>query len=78
MASIEESSTDDDSYDGYIRTDALEDIRYGNSVHTYINARYSRLKIHDQIRKTKSECNGAELPAKRIGKGLHKVFKAAV
>ena len=52
--SIDESSTDDDSYDVSMSTNALEDIQDGKYVYPYINARYSRFKIHDCIRQTKS------------------------
>ena len=46
----------DDKYiDESIPTDALEDIWDGNNVHPNINARYSRLKIRDRIRKPQSE-----------------------
>ena len=48
---MDESYTDDESGDRYISTNALEDIIDRNYVHTVINARYSRLKIHDLIGK---------------------------
>ena len=48
-ASIDDSSTDDDSGDGSISMKALEDIRDGNHVHTGINTRYVRFKIRDHI-----------------------------
>ena len=51
LASIDESSTDNDYYDLYTRTYALEDIQYGKYVHPNINARDTRLKIRDRIRK---------------------------
>ena len=54
-ASIDESSTDNNSDDGYISTNALGDSRYGNYLHPDINAIYARLKIHEHIRKSKSE-----------------------
>ena len=50
----------------------------GNYVHTDINAGYARLKMRDCIRQAQSEWKGAELSVKRIGKGLHRVFKADV
>ena len=36
------------------------------------------MKIRDRIRQAKSECKGAEISAKSMGKGLHKVFKVVV
>ena len=56
--SIDESSTDNDSDDGYISMNFLKDIQYGNYVHQYINTRDTRLKIHDRIRKTQNEWKG--------------------
>ena len=50
LASIDESSTYDDSDDGSICTNNLECIWYGNHLHPYINARDSRLKILDNIK----------------------------
>ena len=78
LTSIDESSTDDDSDDGYISTNTLEDIRNVNYLHPGINTRYARLKIHERIRQTQGEWKGLELSAKRVGKGLHKIFKAVV
>ena len=74
MASIDESSTDDDSDDEYLCTNDIEDIRDGKYVFPDFNTRYSRLKISDHIRQEKSEWRGEELSAKSMGKGLHKVF----
>ena len=61
MVSIDDSYTDDDYDDGYISIEAPEDIRDGKHVHTYINARYARLKIREHIRQAQSECKGAEI-----------------
>ena len=57
-ASIDESSTDYDSDDGYIYMNALEEIWDENHVHPDINARYARLKICDRIRQAQSEWKG--------------------
>ena len=57
-ASIDESSTDYDSDDGYICMNALEEIWDENYVHPDINARYARLKIRDRIRQAQSEWKG--------------------
>ena len=71
-------STDDDSDDGYISTNALEGIRDGNYVRTYINARDAIFKIRDRIKKGQIEQKGEELSAKRMRKGLRKTFKAVI
>ena len=52
LDSIDESYTDEDSGDGYISTNCLEDIRYRNYIHLDINARDARLKVHDSIIKS--------------------------
>ena len=51
--SIDESSTYDDSDDGFISMNAFGSIRNGKFVRPYINARYSRFKIRYCIRQTK-------------------------
>ena len=76
MSSIDESSADNDSYDGSISTNALEDIRDGIQLHPDINARDARLKICDHIKKTQSKLKGEELSSNSMGKGLQKIFKA--
>ena len=77
-ASIDELSTENDSYGGSISTNALEDIWDGSKINLDINSRDARLKIRDHIRKTQNEWKAAELSAKSMGKVLHKVFKAVV
>ena len=42
MSSIYELSTDDDSGDGSMITDALDDIRDGSQMHPYIKPRDAR------------------------------------
>ena len=74
-ASIYESSADDNSDGESIITDALEDIWGGSYVHLNINARYAILKIRHCIRQAQSEWRRVEISVKRVGKGLHKVFK---
>ena len=78
MSSIDELSTDDEYDEGYISTNAIEDIWNGKNLHTDINTRYARLKIRDRIKQAQSELEGSELPEKRMYKGLHKVFKDVV
>ena len=78
MASIYESSTENNSDDGSISMNALEEIRYGRYVKPNINSRDTRLKIRDRIKQAQSEWKEAEIPAKRMVKDLHQVFKAFV
>ena len=78
MAPIDEPYIENDFDDGSINTNDLEEIQYGNYLHTDINARDTRLKINDHIRQGKSERKGVELSAKSTGKGLNKVFKDIV
>ena len=78
MSPIDETYIDNDYDDESISTNALEEIQYGNYLHTDINARDTRLKINDHIRQWKSERKGVELSAKSIGKGLKRVFKDIV
>ena len=61
MASIDESYSDDDSDDGSISTNNLEDIRDGSQIHQELNSRDDILKICDRIKQTNCECKGAEL-----------------
>ena len=58
MASIYESSTEDESDDGSISTNALGGIRDINYVHPYINSIDARLKICDLIIQTQGEWKG--------------------
>ena len=76
MASIVESSTDNDSDDRSIGNNDIKHILDGSQIHPYINTRDARFKISDCINQAKIECKGAELSVKRMGKGLHKLFKA--
>ena len=78
MASIDESFTYNDSDDGSISRNSLEGIWYGIQIRPEINARDARLKIRDRIKLTQSEWKVLELSAKRMGKGLHKLFNAVV
>ena len=78
LASIDELSIDNKSDDVSIGTNGIKDIRYGNQIHTDINARDVRLKICDYIKQTKNECKVEELSANSMVKGLHKFFKAVV
>ena len=67
MASIDESSTDIDSDDKSISTNALDDIQYGSQIHPDINTRYSILKIRDSIKQMKNEWKGVELSMESMG-----------
>ena len=55
MDSIDDSSTDYNSDYGFIGTNSIEDIQYGNQMHPYISARDARLKICDRIKQTQNE-----------------------
>ena len=60
MASIDESSTENDSDEGSISTNALKEILDGSQIHIELNARYARLKILDRIKKRNVFWNRAE------------------
>ena len=75
MSSIVESYTENESDDGSISTNSIEDIWDGSKIYPEINARDSRLKIGHRIRKTQNECKWGEILTKRMVKGLHKLFK---
>ena len=61
LASIDESSTDDDIDDVYITTNTLEEIQYGNHVHQDINTRDARLKVCDRIKQAQSDWKGENI-----------------
>ena len=52
MASIDESSTYDDSYKGSISTNIIEDIQDGSQIHPDLNAKYAILKMLDCTKQT--------------------------
>ena len=78
LPSIDELSTEDEYDDGSISTNALEDIRYGSQIKSYINARDGRLKVWDHIKQMENERKGEEMSENSMGKGLHKVSKTVV
>ena len=59
MASIDESTADNESDDGYISMNTIKEIWYGNKMHLELNTRDARLKISDFIKQTKNERKGA-------------------
>ena len=59
-------------------TDILEDILDGIKYHPSINRRYAHYNICDLIKLGQAECKGALLSNRKMGKGLQKVFKAAI
>ena len=75
---IDAMSSGDDSDTEPISTEMLEDIRDSSQSHPVINSRYARCKIHDRIRQGQAECKGSLLSTRKMGKGLHKVFRAIV
>ena len=52
MTSIDDSYTDDESYDGSISMNTLEEIWGRSQIHTELNARDARLKVPDCIKQT--------------------------
>ena len=78
LDSIDDWSTENDSDDGSISTDDLEDIWGGSQIHPELNARDARLKIRDRIKQTQNEWKRAELSEEGMGKGLHKFFEFVV
>ena len=77
-ASIDESSTDNDSDEISIITNAFEDIRDRSKINPELNASDAILKIRDLILKTQNEWKVSELSSKSMGKGTHKLFMAVV
>ena len=71
-----------DSVDEYddepLSTEMLEDICDSSQYHPIINSREARYKIHDHIKRSQLEYKGDLLYTQNMGKGLHKLFKAAV
>ena len=68
----------DDSDHDIISTDVLEEIHDGIQTHPNVNRREARYKISDRINQRQSEWKGALKATRRMGKGLHKVFKTVV
>ena len=64
---VVELSIYNDSDDGYISTNALEDIHNGSQINPDIDARSAILKICDYINQTQIEWKAAELSEKNIG-----------
>ena len=78
MASVDDSSIDNDSNDGFISTKDIKYNRYGTQIHPELDTRYARSKTSDLIKQTQNERKGKELSEKSTGKVLHRVFKAVV
>ena len=68
----------DESDHDFISTEMLEYISDGSQTHPNVNRRESRYKICDRINQGQSEWKGALRSTRRIGKGLHQVFKTVV
>ena len=71
-------SSGDESDAESMSTDMLEDICDGSQSHPLINRREERYKICDWIKQGQAEWKGVLLSTQKMGKGLHKVSKAAV
>ena len=68
----------DESDHDPISTEMLEYIRDGSQSHPSANRIEARYKIRDHIKQRQSEWKGALTATQKMGKGLHKVFKAIV
>ena len=68
----------DESDHDFISTDMLGKIRDRGQSHPNVNQREACYKICDSIRQRKSERKGALKDTRKIGKGLHKIFKTVV
>ena len=68
----------DESDHDLIFMEMLEDICDGSQTHPNVNRIETRYKIRDRIKRGKSEWKGALKSTRRMGKGLHKVFKTIV
>ena len=64
--------------DDLISTETLHDIRDGNQTHPKIDKMEARLAIRDRIKLKKFQWKGALRATHKMGKGLHRVFKAIV
>ena len=64
MASIDDSSADNDSGEISISMNALKDILYGIQIHPELNERYARLKSSDCIKK--GNMNGNDQNSEQI------------
>ena len=64
--------------EGLITTELLQDIRDRNQTHPEINKREARMAIRDRIKQNNSKWKGALRATHKMGKGLHRVFKAIV
>ena len=80
---ISEEEMDDmssgDEYDAEpMYTEMLKYIRDGSQFHLSVNMSKSHYKIHDHIKRSQVEYEGALLSTQNMDKGLNKVFKALV
>ena len=68
-----------DKYDDRnMSTEMLEKIRDGSKSHPSVNRREALYKISDHIKQRQTEQKGALISTQKMGKDLHKVFKAVV
>ena len=66
------------SDDEPMSTELLEDIHDGSQSHPSVNMRESRYKRYNSTKQSQAELKGAILSTRNMGKGLQKLFKAAV
>ena len=75
---MENLDSNEESDHDLISTETLEDIRDGSHTHPNVNEWEPHYKIHESIRKMKSEWKGALKATQSMRKVLHKVFSTFV
>ena len=75
---IDVMSSGDNSDDGPMYTEMLEDICDGSKSHLSVNMREVCYKIRDCIKQSQAKYKGALLSTWNMGKGLHKLFKSII
>ena len=81
LLSLEESNalySGNESDDGPMSTEMLEDICDGSQYHLNVNRIEAHYKICDQIKQRQSEWREALKDTQNMGKGLHKVFNTVI
>ena len=75
---MENINSGDESDHDLISTEMLEDICDVSQTHPNVNRIEARYKICDCIRQGQLECKGVVKATRRMGKGLHKIFRTVV
>ena len=71
-------SSGDESDSKNMSTDMADDVCDERQSHLNINRREARYRILDRFRQRQYEWKGVLLSTRKMGKGLHKVFKVVV